>query len=442
MATSSRNEYEEFKSLLGQDKIDDFLAACDLYPKTADLNFDDFQKLAFKTARTEGPLLRQVCLSVLWQHGAELLRFKLPESERQINRKLAERPISYVLGDIAWHVSAIASFYGLSLDYVISKNVEKIEFRLGRDRPTALHDEEYPIGQKFPRVFDVSFISVGPRRSRMYMNGRSLGDDLTDNSIEDDGYRFHDVMHLANVAKLGWSPVLRDLLKLKRKSDPTVDEVQDGARARIVEEAVIKAIHSEGVRLARQKHIGPLRPDHQDIFPDADDISYGFLKFITSLVANLEVEKNTYWEWEDAILEGYRLFHQLRVHGQGTVHVDLTNRELVFSPDVHPDFAGTVGGIGTSIASVPAGLFDVTTSPEISASVKAAVLRSLELTEQDLSEHDSLEVKMLSESRPSVSASGVVAKRMWSRSIVCFRTSFIQEAGRVVCTALAIADTQ
>ena len=115
---------------------------------------------------------------------------------------------------------------------------------------------------------------------------------------------------------------------------------------------------------------------------------------------------------------------------------------LVFSPDVHPDFAGTVGGIGTSIASVPAGLFDVTTSPEISASVKAAVLRSLELTEQALSEHDSLEVKMLSESRPSVSASGVVAKRMWSRSIVCFRTSFIQEAGRVVCTALAIADTQ
>lgn len=442
MATSNRKEYAEFKELLGSEKIKDFLNACEYYPKTPDLHFDDFQKLAFKTARTDGPLLRQVCLSVLWQHGAELLRFKLPESERQINKKLAERPISYVLGDIAWHVSAIASVYGLSLDDVIAKNVEKIEFRLGRDRPTDLHDEKYPPGQKFPRVFDVSFISVGPRRSRMYLNGRSLGDDLTDNSVEDDGYRFHDVMHLANVAKLGWSPVLRDLLKLKRKSDPTVDEVQDGARARIVEEAVIKAIHSEGVRIARQKYIGPLRPHHQDIFPDADDISYGFLRFITSLVANLEVEKNTYWEWEDAILEGYRLFHNLRVHGQGTVHVDLNKRELTFSPDVHPDFAGAVGGLGTSIVSAPADAVDVTSSKEIAASVKAAILRSLDLSEHDLSEKDSLEVKMLSESRPSVSAGGAIAKRIWSRSIVCFRTSFIQESGRVVCTALAIADTQ
>ena len=64
----------------------------------------------------------------------------------------------------------------------------------------------------------------------------SLGDDLTDNSYREDGYRFHDVMHLANVACLHWSPVLHALMKRKRKSNRRTDEVEDGARAMIFEE--------------------------------------------------------------------------------------------------------------------------------------------------------------------------------------------------------------
>ena len=36
----------------------------------------------------------------------------------------------------------------------------------------------------------------------------------------------------------GWSPVLRSLLKLKRKTDPELDENQDGARATIIEEGI------------------------------------------------------------------------------------------------------------------------------------------------------------------------------------------------------------
>ncbi|WP_312127460.1 hypothetical protein [Brevundimonas sp.] len=440
MVTSDKECHVEFRNLLGPDKIADFLAAYEVFPKTADLYFDDFQKIAIKTARTEGPLLRQVCLSVLWQHGAELLRYKLPESERKINTKVTERDITHILGDTAWHVAAIASVYGLSLNDIIKKNVQKIEFRLGRDKPTALHDEDYPEGQRFPRVFDVSFISVGPRKSRMYLNGRPLGDDLTDNSVEDDGYRFHDAMHLANVAKLGWSPVLRGLLKLKRKSDPKIDEVQDGARALIVEEAVIKAIHSEGVRLAKQRHIGPLLPNHQDIFPNAEDISYGFLKFISSLVTNLEVENNKYWEWEDAILEGYKLFYNLRVHKQGTVHVNLSKRELTFSPDVHPDFAGAISGLGTAVVDLPTSEIESLTSPVILACVRTAILRAIDLDEAALSAEDTLDVKLLSLSRPSVSSNGAVAQRIWDRSVICFRTSFIWEAGRATCTALAVAD--
>lgn len=438
MLTSAAPSYVEFQELLGPAKSRAFLDAAESFPKTVDLRFDDFQRLAFMTARTEGVLLRQVCLSVLWQHGAELLRLKLPASERKINKKLKDREISQVLGDIAWHVAAIASVYGLPLDEVIEKNVAKIEFRQGRGKPTPLHDEAYPAGQKFPRRFEVAFVAVGPRKSRMYLNGRPLGNDLTDNAVEDDGYRFHDVMHLANAAKLGWSPVLRDLMGLKRKRDPQVDEVQDGARARIVEEAVIKAIHSEGVRLARQGYVGPLLPDQHDIFPNVSDISFGFLKFISSLVTNLEVAENKHWEWEDAILEGSKLLKDLRTHRQGTVRIDLERRSLEFGPQVNPDFAGAMSGLGTVVTKAASGATANLEDPAVLECVRGAILRALDLQGADLHRH--LQVTMLSESRPSVVADGPVADQMWSRAVICFRTSFVWSEGNLTCTAVAIAD--
>jgi hypothetical protein len=38
--------------------------------------------------------------------------------------------------------------------------------------------------------------------------GINIGDQLTDNHLEPDDYRFHDVFHLSYTAILGWSPVL------------------------------------------------------------------------------------------------------------------------------------------------------------------------------------------------------------------------------------------
>ena len=63
-------------------------------------------------------------------------------------------------------------------------------------------------------------------------NGVNTGDRLTDNALEPDDYRFHDVFHYAYAAVLTWSPVTRSLLRLKRKSKPKLDEVEDGALAR------------------------------------------------------------------------------------------------------------------------------------------------------------------------------------------------------------------
>ena len=48
-------------------------------------------------------------------------------------------------------------------------------------------------------------------------NGINIGDRLTDNAMNPDDYRFHDVFHYAYVAVLGWSPVICSLFRLKRR---------------------------------------------------------------------------------------------------------------------------------------------------------------------------------------------------------------------------------
>jgi NTP pyrophosphatase (non-canonical NTP hydrolase) len=99
-----------------------------------------------------------------------------------------------------------------------------------------LFDESFPIEEQLPRHFTITFSErqVGDRRYVVQqMNEVNIGDRLTDNRRNADDYRFHDVFHLAYAGILGWSPCLRALLKLKRKSRPDIDENEDGARAGI-----------------------------------------------------------------------------------------------------------------------------------------------------------------------------------------------------------------
>lgn len=326
-----------------------FLAAW----KTDTATLDDYQRLAYLTRRTGDDQLVEVCLVVLQQLLAELFRPGLPAIEKQLNTRLVERSAGVLLGETLWHLAALASLYGLSLEDVARANLAKLDGRFGRGHPTPLHDESCPQAERFPRRFQVAFVPIGPRRSRMYLNGRTrLGDDLTDNSYSEDGYRFHDAMHLALAAKLGWSPVLRRLMGRKRRSDERLDEVEDGARAAIVEEAVIKIIHAEGVR--REALGSRQQPGSQPLFSAGGDVSFALLRSLGDLVAGLEVAANRQWEWEDAILCGFELFHTLRKRGRGTVSIDLDARSLVFEPDVYLRIFGPVAAIGQASVAIDA----------------------------------------------------------------------------------------
>ena len=147
-------------------------------------------------------------------------------------------------------------------------------------------------------------------------NGINIGDRLTDNKLETDDYRFHDVFHVSYAAILGWSPVMRALFRVKRKSRPELDEAEDGARAILIEEGISTWVFNHATRL--------------NYFENLESLDYGLLKAVRELVSGYEAERCPLWLWEEAILRGYQVFRQFRKYRSGTVIADLTKRTITF----------------------------------------------------------------------------------------------------------------
>lgn len=317
--------------VLPQKVLDAFLQGAAEFPSIKSREFHHYQDLAFLTARTKGETLHNVCCAVLPQLGAQLMRLLLPDIERELNKQLVDREPLVILGEIAWHLSALARLYDIDLDDVAELNAQKASFRRRDGRLTPFHDASYDENERFPRDFDIEFRPVDARTSQMTRNGKQLGNNLTDNAHEPDGYRFHDVMHLAFIAHFGWSPVLRKFMDLKREDDET-DDVEDGGRAKILEEMLILFIHIEGTRRA-EKAEPELPAEARRMFPDDGEIPFGFLKKVHEMAKGYEPYENKYWEWENAIRDGYRMYHALCQAKQGTVRVDLNERKLTFIPE-------------------------------------------------------------------------------------------------------------
>ncbi|KCZ54676.1 hypothetical protein HY29_14090 [Hyphomonas beringensis] len=320
---------DRIRSVLTEDEVTAFLRGADEFSRNPDLRMSDYQKLAFRTARTDGETLLAVCAAVLTQLGAQLMRHHLPEVELELNKQLEDRPIDTILSAIAWHLCAVASLYGLDMDGVALTNREKAKARKKDGIHTPFHDENAVENEQLPRKFEIVFRTMEDGSSQMFWNGKPLGAPLRDQYAEADGYRFHDVMHLANAACLGWSPVLRDLMGIKRSSSPEIKQAQDGGRSAVVEELVVKLIHWEASRRAKELHPDVSATD-RILFPDNEEIPFSLLKQVRAVTEGHEVYDNKYWEWERSIREGYRVFQQLRENQNGVVTVDLEGRRLSF----------------------------------------------------------------------------------------------------------------
>jgi NTP pyrophosphatase (non-canonical NTP hydrolase) len=236
-------------------------------------------------------------------------------------------PSAVVLyGQLLELLALVAATFELRVSDVAAANLSKIESRWKPDGATypKLFDDDLDEFERLPRGLEIDFIERKVR-GRVVVVQRwrnvNIGDPLTDNRTEPDFYRYHDVFHLAYVALLGWSPVIRGLLKLKRKSKPSIDENQDGARAMIIEEGIATWIFNH----ARDKG---------EFFEGVEEgkLEYGLLKQISTMVSGYEVEKCPLWLWEHAILSGFSVFRQLRDNRGGTVVVSMLDRSITYLP--------------------------------------------------------------------------------------------------------------
>ena len=61
-----------------------------------------------------------------------------------------------------------------------------------------LLDEDFPESERLPRLMKIQIREDPPGTAVMDVDGVRTGDPLRDNNRVDDGYRFHDVFHLAH----------------------------------------------------------------------------------------------------------------------------------------------------------------------------------------------------------------------------------------------------
>lgn len=233
------------------------------------------------------------------------------ESHKLFKERLAEE-----VGDLLWYIANVATKFGLDLAQVAEQNLAKCEGRWGELPVRPPFDAGFPNDQRFPRQFAVDFLAYhdehdAPKVQVMY-KGRQFGDDLTDNARVKDGYGYHDAIHLAFAAILGWSPLVRKMLRAKRKSDRKVDEVEDGGRAIATEEGLSAMIFA----YARD----------YNFLEGKASVSTELLRMIKNMVSHLEVSVCTSGEWEQAIVQGFMVWRELRKRKSGTVDLDLNKR--------------------------------------------------------------------------------------------------------------------
>jgi hypothetical protein len=180
-------------------------------------------------------------------------------------------------------------------------------------------DDGFPPGEQIPRRLEVTLrAEPGPfgETVRMTVNGLRVGNPLTDNAWGETGYRWHDALHLAHAACLGWSPIFRGLAGLKRRSDPRVDHVEDGGRAAVADEAIAWAVFCH----ARE------RGWYETRCPEGD-----LLDYVQEMTYALEVSGRSREEWAHAITTGLGCLRAVWAAGGGVLVGDLRDRSLRFA---------------------------------------------------------------------------------------------------------------
>lgn len=224
-----------------------------------------------------------------------------------------------VLDFVRVYIEAVQAAH-VSFSAVLTSNMAKACGRFiapdANDLPD--FDADFPFEEQLPRHFEIEISQRADGRSYLRWNGVFIGDPLSDNITDEDGYRFHDVFHFANAAILHWSPTFRALIKHKRKSRKGVDEAQDSGRAIVIDEGLSAYIFSYAKSV--------------NFFEDQKTVSFDLLKAVRNFVRGYEVEACPLHLWEYAILQGYEVFREVRNNNGGIIVGNRDERTLRYKP--------------------------------------------------------------------------------------------------------------
>lgn len=291
------------------------------------MEFNRYQKEALRTDRVPARQGSDDALSLIvpmlglaGETGQLLSEYKKHLRDGEAHRLFKER-VSEELGDLLWYIANVATKFDLTFDEIAVANLAKVKARWATERTEPLcFDATLPEGERLPRRFEVELVDVEGedcQRVRVSINGKPFGGELTDNAYDPDGYRFHDVFHFAYAAVLGWSPITRALLRRKRKSRPLLDEVEDGGRAAVIEEGVAALAFD----YARRHHM----------LVGVSVLDFQLLRTIKDMTSHLEVKHCTTGEWEQAILQGFKVWRAVLAARGGRIAVDLDQRRIDYT---------------------------------------------------------------------------------------------------------------
>ena len=223
------------------------------------------------------------------------------------------------IGDTLWYLAHICVLNGLKMELVAYENTSKI-INLHDEGEVMEFDSEFEDHERFPRKLYINICIDDESKEteiKTHPEGIKIGNSLNDNSSDEDFYRYHDVFHLSYMAVLGWSPVMRKLLDLKRRSCAETDTNEDGARANILEELLSLYVFEHA-----KEH---------DYYEGVGSLDLSLLKKIKLLTQNVEVSSCTHRQWENAILSGFAVYRALKENGTGFVVLDLDKPSISYS---------------------------------------------------------------------------------------------------------------
>jgi len=288
------------------------------------MDFEEYQVEAAKTDNLpEDKALLVAFLGLGGEAGSLLTEYKKMLRDGSAHERFPAN-VTEELGDVLWYVATVANRLKLDLGEIAATNIAKTRDRWsGEDEQPggispSLPDDRFPAEERLPRVLRIRFEEITQNARKVVHlkdeSGGGLGNHLQDNSYDEDGYRYHDAMHLAHLAVLGWSPVLRKLLKRKRRSNTMTDEIEDGGRAIVIEEAIVAFVYNYAKNHAYLDGI--------------TKVDYELLRTIKSLTNGLEVSRWSLRDWERAILQGFAVWRSLAKECGGIVVCDMANRTI------------------------------------------------------------------------------------------------------------------